>query len=103
MKHISEYDNASADSVGCARFSKEMHDKMMDKRAEGRGGWHRPVSYYRQDRGDVTETYGCTKRSLQQALRNHIAKGLTGSILVDIANFCMMIWNRENPEGRGND
>lgn len=103
MKHIGEYTNAAADAEGLKRFHKAMTDKIDEKRQEGRGGWHRETSHYQRDRGDITETYGCSVRGLQQALRNHIKKGLTGRNLVDIANFCMMVWNREHPEGVRND
>lgn len=93
--NIDKLSNVGADRRGVERFTEAMHAKMTTKRAEGRGGWHR------EGKGESNpETWGCSTRGLQQALRNHIARGLTGSNLVDIANFCMMVWNREHPKGR---
>ena len=93
MKALHEMMNAKADRVGVERFAAAMHAKMKAKRAEGRGGWHRS---YRGTGGP--ETWGCSTTGLRQALRNHIRKGLTGSNLVDIANFAMMVWNRERSQ-----
>lgn len=98
MKSIGEFSNASADKIGVNRFAEAMHDKMTAKRNEGRGGWHRYRHVYARE--DMPETYGCEPSSLRRMLRNHIKKGLTGSNLVDIANFCMMLWNREQSEKR---
>ena len=95
MRNITAMRNAGADKAGVERFTKAMHAKMTAKRAEGRGGWHRA----HRGCGDV-ETYGCSVVGLQQALRNHIKRGLTGDNLVDVANFCMMVWNREHPNGK---
>jgi len=97
MKPIDEMSNANADKAGVERFTKAMHSKMRAKRAEGRGGWHRERHVYAS--AVWPETHGTTQRGLQRQLRHHLRKGLSGSNLVDIGNFCMMLWNRENPNG----
>jgi len=66
-----------ADQRGVLNFSGAMLEKLHDKRNEGRGGWH--------------DQYECTMKDLKQMLKEHIKKG----DMVDIANFAMMIWNRE--------
>ena len=79
--------NASevADTEGVRRFSEAMNAKLAKKRDEGKRGWNwTPAS-----------GWGCTIRDLEAMLRKHTAKG----DVVDIANFCMMIWNRRNPRG----
>ena len=80
------FDDAEADSIGVRRFAKAMAVKLTDKRAEGRGGWHRPPS----------NGYGTGIARLRRMMLAHIEKGDP----VDIANFCMMIWNREHPKGK---
>ena len=86
-------DAAEADSVGVDRFALAMRAKLAKKRGEGRGGWNHEPYTVQKDRGDSVQRGGCTVRSLKQMLRNHLKKG----DMVDIANFAMMIWNRENP------
>ena len=79
-------DDAAADNVGVSRFSQAMSLKLAKKRNDGKGGWNRPAQAYHT---------GCSPEHLRRLLATHIKKG----DLVDIANFCMMIWNRENPKG----
>ncbi len=98
MRNIEELSNLGADKAGVERFTKAMRDKMTAKRAEGRGGWHRNRSVYASE--SDPETWGCDPSSLRRMLSNHIKKGLTGSNLVDIANFAMMLWNREHQTGK---
>ena len=69
-------DDETADELGVKRFSRAMRRKLAQKRLEGYGGWNRPRR--------------CSQRRLVALLRSHIKKGDT----IDIANFCMMIWNR---------
>ncbi len=103
MRDISKYTNKGADEAGVQRFVVAMNRKMRAAREEkGWGGWHRPRSNY--SRGDWPETFGCSPSDLRRMLKAHIRKkgpkgGLKGGNLVDIANFCMMIWNREHPRG----
>lgn len=73
--------SAAADAIGVARFSLAMSNKLDAKRAEGRGGWNNPEE--------------CSVESLCVMLADHVKKG----DMVDIANFAMMIWNRNNPKG----
>lgn len=79
-------DGASADRVGLARFNKAMRSKLSAKRADGKGGWNRPSGGYYT---------GCSISHLRRLLASHIKKG----DMVDVANFCMMIWNRQHPKG----
>jgi hypothetical protein len=84
-----------ADDVGVERFAKAMSTKLAKKRDEGRSGWNREPYTVQPDRGDRVGRFGCTVSDLREMLREHFATGDP----VDIANFCMMIWNRENPNG----
>ena len=74
-------DNLTADRVGLHRMFDAMKAKMYAKHLEGRGGWHND----------------CTIEHLEQLLTEHIDKAWADRNLVDIANFCMMLWNRHNP------
>ena len=77
------FDGEKADSVGVRRFTKAMKSKLAAKRAEGRGGWNRLPE----------NGYGTSIARLRRMMLKHVEKGDP----VDIANFCMMIWNRSNP------
>lgn len=70
-----------ADNLGVMRFAQAMQEKMKISRDKGRSGWNDPKQ--------VSEL------KLQEMLLEHMAKG----DVVDIANFCMFIWNRKNPKG----
>lgn len=72
-------DDEQADKAGVERFAAAMLKKLSLKRCEGRGGWNDP--------------YTCTTWKLREMLIEHMRKG----DVIDIANFCMMLWNRENP------
>ena len=76
-------DNLTADRMGLRRLFDAMEEKLYAKHLEGRGGWHND----------------CGISYLEQLLSDHINKDWTPSNLVDIANFCMMLWNRRNPVG----
>ena len=78
-------DSQLADETGVARFSIAMNKKLSAKRAQGKHGWNRT-----RESG-----WGCSIRELECMLHEHLEK----SDVVDIANFCMMIWNRRNPKG----
>ena len=77
IRTINNYDNA--DVIGLERFTAAMRVKLAKKRLEGRGGWNLPSE--------------CDMEDLHEMLLHHVQKGDP----VDIANFCMMIWNRRNP------
>lgn len=81
LADITIFDGSAADNTGVARFSLAMREKLERKRDEGRGGWNDPQE--------------CTIEGLQRMLKEHIKKGDP----VDIGNFAMMIWNRQNPRG----
>lgn len=84
-QNIETFSDSRADAVGCDRFMVAMKEKLRTKAAEGKYGWNNP---------DV-----CSLDELQHWLREHIEKGDP----VDIANYCMMIWNRSRhlaPEGQ---
>ena len=72
-----------ADETGVDRFTEAMRRKLTKKRKEGRGGWNND----------------CRIELLLAMLHEHAIKG----DMVDIANFAMMIWNREHPTGRHDD
>ena len=76
-----------ADEVGLTRFRFAMSDKLRRKRLAGRGGWNKPP----YENGVIQG--GCTVAQLRSMLFSHLEKG----DMVDIANFAMMIWNREHP------
>lgn len=64
---------AQQDNDAVANFATAMKSKMAVSRGKGRGGWlHCPVD------------------QLQVMLTEHLKKGDP----VDVANFCMMLWNR---------
>ncbi len=70
-------DDERADNEGVDRLATAMKAKLAAKRLEGRGGWHND----------------CGIERLREMLREHVGKG----DILDVANFSMMIWNRENP------
>ncbi len=72
-----------ADALGLTRFSSAMAGKLKKKRLEGRGGWNRE---------DV-----CSLQDLKAMLIDHLDEG--EGDMVDVANFAMMIWNRQHPTG----
>ena len=74
-------DDACADENGIGRFSYMMLQKLEAKRAEGRRGWNRPAE--------------CSIEHLCVLLADAVRKADP----VDIANFAMMIWNRQHPNG----
>jgi hypothetical protein len=67
------------DDVAIDRFCAVMKEKMAASRARGRAGWEDPAQ--------------CTTEDLSIMLRVHVGKGDP----VDVANFCMMLWNRNSP------
>lgn len=71
--------------VGIRRFALAMEKKLNAKRAAGRAGWNKPDK--------------CSIDDLYRMLREHEAKGDH----VDVANFRMMIWNRENPTAQSRE
>ena len=58
-----------------------MLSKLEQKRDEGYSGWNND----------------CTVAHLEGLLQRHIEKPWEPRNLVDIANFCMMLWNRHLP------
>jgi hypothetical protein len=66
------------DDVAVDRFAVAMKAKLAKARDKGRGGWDNP---------DV-----CSLADLSEALRGHVEKGDP----VDVANFCMMLQQRES-------
>ena len=88
-----------ADETGVDRFVEAMRRKLNKKRKQGRGGWNLEPYTVQADRGERTEYLGCSVADLKEMLEDHLQKG----DVVDIANFCMMIWNREHPTGRHDD
>lgn len=75
----------AADKIGVQRFATAMRAKLAAKRKQGYHGWN-TTAY---------SGWGCSVRDLEAMLRQHLVKG----DVVDVANFCMMVWNRRNPRG----
>lgn len=78
-----EWHDERADEVGVERLAKEMTQKLLEKRLAGYYGWNND----------------CTVEHLEGLLKKHIEKPWTDRNLVDMANFCMMLWNRAHPMG----
>ena len=72
-------DDEFADEDGVDRLAFVMKLKLHAKRLQGYSGWNSQ----------------CSIERLRELFAEHLAKG----DMVDIANFAMMIWNRENPNG----
>jgi RNA-directed DNA polymerase len=66
---------------------RHTHEKLLEKRLAGYYGWNND----------------CTIEHLEDLLRKHIEKPWTDRNIVDMANFCMMLWNRKHPNGRADD
>ena len=94
MEDIRSLNDQDADAIGVMRFAAAMTRKLNRKRDEGKVGWNQEPYTVQTDRGDLVHRYGCTVAHLKRLLMEHVEKG----DVVDIANFCMMIWNREHPE-----
>ena len=69
------------DKTALALFKAEMGAKLKAKREEGRGGWRDPDQ--------------CSIAHLENLLIAHVPK----RDWIDVANFCMMLWNREKEPG----
>lgn len=65
------------------RFAGRMRDKLAKARAKGRGGWDNPDQ--------------CSGEDLARMLVGHLDKANPGNY-VDVANFCMMLDERGEPE-----
>lgn len=72
---IPQQPEAEGDDIAVDRFAEAMKAKMAAARAKGRGGWEGPT---------------CNAEILSRMLRDHVEKGDPR----DVANFCMMLWNR---------
>lgn len=68
-----------ADHAGCFNLIQAMREKLQKKREEGRGGWH--------------DSNRCNIFYLKELLRNEMNKAQPD--MVDVANYAMMIYNRE--------
>ena len=73
--NLPQQPEADPDDIAVDRFAMAMKEKMAAARAKGRGGWEGPT---------------CNAQLLSDMLRDHVAKGDPR----DVANFCMMLWNR---------
>lgn len=70
--------NYHPDDMGVLRFSVAMRAKLAECRAKGRGGWDNPEE--------------CSTDYLRKLMFNEMAKD--SADIVDIANYCMMLFNR---------
>ena len=75
LRKITMTPAAEGDDIAVDRFADAMKAKMAVARAKGRGGWEGPT---------------CNAEILSRMLRGHVEKGDPR----DVANFCMMLWNR---------
>lgn len=66
--------------AGVRAFAQAMNGKLYSTTRSGRGGWWCPAE--------------CSIEDLLILLADHIKKG----DMVDIGNFAMMIWNRQQAE-----
>ena len=80
-ENIELLEDKEADLAGVARFASAMKLKLAKKRRQGYAGWN---------------DGRCSLPRLRGLLVSHIKKRDP----VDIANFCMMIWNRQHPSGK---
>ena len=80
-KEIAFFAERIIDHNGVRNFANAMCEKLDRKRDEGKGGWNDPSQ--------------CSIDDLRSMLIEHVDKG----DMVDIANFAMMIWNREKQLG----
>ena len=71
----------TADNTGLMRFTEAMGAKLSKQRRKGKRGWN--TTRY--------SGWGCSVRDLEIMLRAHLLKG----DVIDVANFCMMVWNRQ--------
>lgn len=60
----------------CNIFNTAMINKMIDKLSEGYEGWDSAGNY----------------NFIESSLKDHVKKGVEPDNLVDIANFCMMLY-----------
>lgn len=67
------------DELAVDLFAAAMKHKLAEKRAEGKGGWEKDF--------DENTGEGCSLDFLRRELESH-------SDPIHIANFAMMIWNR---------
>lgn len=66
-------------------FADKMKAKMREKALRDmKTGWDKPEDW--PDEG------------LQIQLEEHVDKGFTHDNMIDVANYCMMLWNRQQPE-----
>lgn len=71
---VSDYKNTRlhGDNVAVYKFAYAMRQKLEKSREKGRGGWQE-----------------CSQEELSRMLHEHVVKGDP----VDVANFCMFLWN----------
>ena len=69
--------------VACYEFLNACMEKIKEKEEEGYGGWDKPelIKY------------------LEEGLIEHTKKILTQDNLVDIANYCIFLWNLIEEKG----
>jgi len=70
-------DDERVDLTGVSNMAQAMRKKLKQKRLEGYSGWH--------------DSDQCTVKRLKLMLHSHLKRG----DMVDVANFAMMIYNRE--------
>jgi len=66
--------------MACFKFHLACFNKLEKKEQEGFKGWNMPEN----------------KKELEQGLLEHIVKGFSPDNLVDISNYCNMLWNLDH-------
>lgn len=79
LAQLDAVQNRTPDEISVDNFADAMKKKMASSSAKGRSGWDQPDE--------------CDPDFLRHCLREHIAKGDP----VDVGNFAMMLFNRNEP------
>jgi len=94
----------TADRIGLAFFTDEMRRRLQQKRREGRGGWFRQDDCEIQVLRDAlmykaSLLFSQDRQDRQGCMIDYAA--LREVNLVDIANYAMMLWNRQRMDADG--
>lgn len=87
-----------ADGLGVQLFSSAMRDRLIEKRAAGRYGWHDPDVVSEQTLEDMLANQFVACDPMDEPAEVGL-RDASDETLVDIANYAMMLWNRRR-QGR---
>lgn len=85
IKIMSNITNEQADVNGVLLFACKMNDRLTECRNNGKSGWHKPGTIC--PTGNHENEIGAFKERLQTALNE--------GRMIDVANYSMMIYHRE--------